>query len=63
MQKEQRTECEELFDDQGEPICDGQMVRVNGDYVRKVHVDGGGLFHIDGWPRHILIQSLEVVES
>lgn len=58
---EQKTPCDKLFDDDGNEVCEGALVRVNGEYVGKVHIKGEMKFHIEGWPADEIIQSLEVV--
>ncbi len=55
--------CDELFDDDGEPVCDGDTVQVNGSFIGKVHISEEGKFRIDGWPDDAIIYSLEVIES
>lgn len=62
MTRQQHTECEELFDDEGVAICDGDEVRVNGEYEGRAHLDGNGRFHIEGWPTNGQIESLEVIK-
>lgn len=59
----QQTPCDELFDDDGNGICEGQEVRVNGSHIGKVHIDGEGKFHIDGWPHDQIIESLEILDD
>ena len=61
MAKEQYTDCDELFDDDGNGICEGQKVSVNGDSVGRVRLDGNNKFHIKGWPAGKIIESLEVI--
>ena len=61
MEKTQQTPCDELFDDDREPIRDGQEVRVNGYFVGKAHINSDGEFYIDGWSHDEIIESLEVI--
>lgn len=57
----QFNDCDELFDDDGNGICDGEKVRVNGDFIGKVHLTDDGKFSIEGWPNDKIIESLEVL--
>ena len=61
MKNQQYTDCNELFDDDGEGICDGQVVLVNGSHKGRVHLDGRGNFQIEGWTAQQVIESLEVI--
>lgn len=62
MTREQYTDREELFDDNGVAICDGDEVRVNGVYIAHAHLDGNSKFQIDGWLTGAVIESLEVIK-
>ena len=61
MAKEQYKDCDELFDDDGNGICEGQKVRVNGDFGGIERLDGNNKFHIEGWPTDKIIESVEVI--
>jgi hypothetical protein len=63
MSKEQYTNCDELFDDDGKSICDGDKVLVNGEHVGKVYFNENHKFHIEDWPIDNPIESLEVIQA
>jgi hypothetical protein len=52
---------DELFNDDGEPVCDGDTVEANGTYIGNVPISEEGKFRIEGWPDDAIIHSLEVV--
>ncbi len=55
------TECDELFDDDGEPVCDGDKVLINNHFEGVVRISAEGIFTVDGWPADKIIDNLEVI--
>lgn len=59
---EKQTDFDKFFDDDGEPVKDGQMVRVNGSHNGTLRLMEDGDFAVEGWDKDVIIDTLERVE-
>lgn len=61
MENNEQTDFDKFFDDDGDGVTDGQLVRVNGSHVGKITLIGDGDFVVEGWPVDDIVDTLEVV--
>jgi len=63
MPNEDKTNFDRFFDDDGDAVKDGQLVKVNGSHTGKLNLKDDGDFTVEGWPVDQIIDTLERVDD